>query len=147
MGKEIERKFLVRNTPDFTGLKSVKIVQAYLITEPQRIVRIRIAGELGFLAVKSDSAEGSFGRYEYEIPVKDALEIMRLCIPGKIEKTRYYIPYGQHTWEVDVFHGNNEGLIITEIELDSESEPYEKPAWLGEEVTGNPDYFNSNLIK
>ena len=149
MGKEIERKFLVREQPDFSGFKGISVIQAYLLSEPGRTVRIRIAGKRGFIAVKSDSEKGSFGRYEweYDIPVRDAYEIMELCIPGKIEKTRFFIPYKKHTWEVDVFHGGNNGLIVAEIELESESETFEKPAWIGEEVTGNPDYFNSNLIK
>ena len=149
MGREIERKFLVAGIPDFTGKKCVSMVQAYLSVETGRIIRIRIAGDEGFLAIKSDSSGGNIGRdeWEYRIPLNDALEMLDLCIPGKIEKTRYYFPYGNHTWEVDIFHGRNEGLVIAEIELKSESDVYERPGWLGEEITGNPEYYNSNLIK
>ncbi len=149
MGREIERKFLVSGNPEFTGKKSVSVVQAYLSVEPARTVRLRIAGDEGFITIKSSSSEGNVGRgeWEYRIPHDDALEMIDLCIPGRIEKTRYYFPYGDHTWEVDVFHGMNEGLIIAEIELNSESDVYDRPEWLGEEVTGNPDYYNSNLIK
>ena len=149
MGREIERKFLVSGNPEFAGKKSVFILQAYLAVEPDRIVRLRIAGNESFITIKTGSSKGKIGRneWEYRIPVKDAQEMIDICMPGKIEKTRYYFPCGKHTWEADVFHGKNDGLIIAEIELGSESEKFEKPGWLGEEVTGNPEYYNSNLIK
>ena len=149
MGIEIERKFLVKNNPDFANRKCIGIIQAYLSASTDMIVRIRIAGDEGFLTVKTCSIKGNIGRceWEYSIPVQDAHEMIRMCKPGKIEKTRYYVPFGRHTWEVDVFHGLNEGLIVAEIELDNESDTFEKPEWLGEEVTGRPEYYNSNLIK
>ena len=112
-------------------------------------MRLRIAGDDAFITVKGRPKGESISRNEWEfhIPVGDAREMMNLCLPGMIEKTRYIIPSGVHCFEVDVFHGKNEGLIIAEIELSDESEEFEKPAWLGEEVTGKPEYYNANLIK
>lgn len=149
MAIEIERKFLVKGSFKHLAVKEIRIVQAYLSVEPERIIRIRIAGHKAVFTIKSESPAGSLSRpeWEYELPVSDALELMKICIKGKIDKTRYYVPSGKHTFEVDVFHDRNEGLIIAEIELSSESEMFEKPEWLGEEVTGDPDYYNVNLIK
>ena len=109
---------------------------------------MRIYGEKAFLTVKSQADSASIVRseWEIEIPLPVAVEMMEICLPGRIFKSRYHIPWGGHTFEVDVFHERHEGLIIAEIELESESEHFEKPAWLGEEVTGNPEYYNSNLI-
>ncbi len=149
MAIEIERKFLV--TDDFTKLakKKQQITQYYITIDPDKIIRIRIIEDKAFLAIKSRMGEISIGRNEWEfpIPVSDAIEIKNICLPGKIVKTRYYIPYGNHTFEVDVFHEKNEGLIIAEIELNSENEQFEKPSWLGKEVTGIAEYYNANLIK
>jgi CYTH domain-containing protein len=113
-----------------------------------RTIRIRIVGAKGILTFKSVAGQGSFTRKEWEfgIPLNDAEEMLKICLPGIIDKTRYLIPVGTHTWEVDLFHGKNEGLIIAELELGFEAEKFEKPEWLGEEVTGNPKYYNSNLI-
>lgn len=148
MGKEIERKFLVK--PGLIGNlpEAVIITQGYLSVDPLRTVRLRIYGEKAFLTVKSQADSASLVRseWEIEIPLPVAVEMMEICLPGRIFKSRYHIPWGGHTFEVDVFHERHEGLIIAEIELESESEHFEKPAWLGEEVTGNPEYYNSNLI-
>jgi len=149
MGIEIERKFLVNGGFQHLSVKNIHIRQAYLSNCPERTIRLRIAGKKAFLTIKSDPQADSFTRmeWEYELPLSDAEEMMKICIPGKIEKTRYYVPCGKHMFEVDVFHDKNEGLIIAEIELSSESEVFEKPGWLGEEVTGDPSYYNVNLIK
>jgi adenylate cyclase len=148
MAEEIERKFLVKGPFKKLAKKSIRIRQAYISTEPVRTIRIRITGEKGILTFKSVAGQSSFTRkeWEFEIPLKDAEEMLKICLPGIIDKTRYLVPVGIHTWEVDLFHGKNEGLIIAEIELRSEGEKFEKPAWIGEEVTGNPKYYNSNLI-
>ncbi len=149
MAKEIERKFLVKG--EFRNLsgKKVNIIQAYLSTDPERIVRLRIAGDRAFLTLKSFATGKKISRneWEIEIPVKMAEEIIDICVPGRVNKTRYYIPFGIHVFEVDEFHGKNEGLVVAEIELSDENEVFEKPEWLGEEVTGRPEYQNSNLIK
>jgi adenylate cyclase len=148
MAIETERKFLAKPGFEQHAVKKVRIVQSYFSTEPDRTIRLRIANEKGIITFKSKAGKGTFSRneWEFEIPLKDAKEMLNICLPGRIEKTRYYVPTGVHVFEVDVFHGKNEGLIIAEIELGSESEEFEKPAWLGEEVTGNAAYYNSNLI-
>jgi adenylate cyclase len=130
-------------------VKNIRIKQAYLSVDPGKTIRLRITGEQAFLTIKTESQKELLSRreWEFEIPLNDALEMMKLCLPGIIDKTRYYVPVGEHMFEVDVFHDKNEGLIIAEIELSSENEVFEKPDWLGEEVTGNPAYYNVNLIK
>jgi adenylate cyclase len=147
MAVEIERKFLVTGNFKQYAVKSEKIVQAYLSKVPENIVRIRIMDEQAFLTIKDKSPSGCISRneWEFEIPVKDGREILKICKAGIIEKTRYYIQSGDHIFEVDEFHGKNEGLIVAEIELESENEKFNKPEWLGEEVTGDPKYFNSRL--
>ena len=147
MPLEIERKFLVKG--DFMPYvtSSERIAQGYLSSVPERTVRVRIRGEKGYLTIKGiGNAEGT-ARYEWEkeIPVSEALELMNLCVSDVIDKTRYLVPYGGHTYEVDVFHGANEGLVLAEIELADEQEMFEKPSWLGEEVTGDVRYYNSML--
>ncbi|MDX9726050.1 MAG: CYTH domain-containing protein [Bacteroidales bacterium] len=148
MGKETERKFLV--TGRFRHLASGKqhILQGYLAVDPERTVRIRLAGKKAFLTIKSPAKEGSFtrGEWEYEIPRTDAEEIMKICLPRRIEKTRYRILHGRHVIEVDEFHGEHIGLVMAEVELACEEEEFEKPEWLGEEVTGDPRYYNANMI-
>lgn len=150
MSYEIERKFLVKNT-DFIKVTKSKhyIVQAFLNSTPERTVRIRIKDDLAFLTIKGKSnAEGTTrSEWEYEIPVVDAQAMLKLCEPGSIEKYRYIIPVGEHEFEVDVFEGENQGLIVAEVELESADEYFEKPDWLGEEVTGDVRYYNSNLSK
>ncbi len=149
MATETERKFLVQGEFRHLSVRKLSITQFYLSTDPGRTIRIRIADSEAFLTIKSKPAKNSITRLEWEfpIPVADAVEMMQVSLPGKVVKTRHIVPYANQMFEVDVFHENNEGLIIAEIELDSEDQFVEKPDWLGEEVTGIPDYYNSNLIK
>jgi len=149
MAQEIERKFLVSG--DFSPFvtRRERIVQGYLCADAERTVRVRICGDKAFLTVKSATVAGSWSRYEFEtpVPVAEAEEMLKLCIPGVIDKERYRIDVENHTWEVDVFHGDNEGLTIAEIELASEDEPFVRPDWVGAEVTGDPKYYNSMLAQ
>ena len=149
MATETERKFLVKGEFRHLAVKEIKITQYYLSKEPDKTIRIRIADNKAFLTIKGCLTKGSISRNEWEfhIPLPDATEMMNVCIPGKIVKTRFLIPSGKHTFEVDVFHDKNEGLIIAEIELSSEDEHFDKPDWLGDEVTGKTEYYNANLIK
>jgi adenylate cyclase len=149
MARETERKFLVKGEFKHLATRKIEITQCYLLKDRDKTIRLRIAGEEGILTIKSSAAEGTITRGEWEFPVSlvDALDIFSLCLPGKIVKTRYLIPSGKHTIEVDVFHDKNEGLIVAEIELEFDDEIFEKPCWLGEEVTGRPEYFNSSLAK
>jgi len=145
---EIERKFLVTSI-DFIGESKVhfEIAQGYLSSHPERTVRVRIKGDKGYLTIKGKGNKSGVSRFEWEkeIPVKEAKNLLILCEKGIIHKTRYNIKKGKHTFEVDVFHGNNDGLIIAEIELNNEQEIFEKPKWLGEEVTNNECYYNAFL--
>lgn len=149
MAQEIERKFLVKG--DFLNevYNSEHIAQGYICSAPGRTVRVRIRGEKGFLTIKGPSNEKGLSRYEFEkeITKEEASQLMLLCEPGVIDKVRHLIKAGKHTFEVDVFHGENEGLILAEIELQYEDEPFERPHWLGEEVSGNRRYYNSMLTK
>jgi adenylate cyclase len=149
MIQEIERKFLVSG--DFKPFvsESIRIAQAYLSSVPERTVRVRIKGDKGYITVKGIAGDSGVSRFEWEkeIPLSEAQELLKICEPGVIDKTRHLILAGNHTFEVDEFHGENEGLIIAEIELDSEDEPFEKPFWLGREVTGDAEYYNSMLMK
>ena len=122
-------------------------MQGYICSDPDRTVRVRVRGDKGFLTIKGRGSEDGLSRYEWEkeIPVSEAFELMALCGSGVIDKTRYLVPFGRHTYEVDVFHGANEGLVLAEIELAEEQETFEKPSWLGEEVTGDVRYYNSML--
>jgi adenylate cyclase len=149
MAVETERKFLVKGHFKHLATRSTEIIQAYLSTDPQRVVRIRKMDDRAFITIKSDPAGSLMIRNEWEfaIPEKDADEIIKISLPGHIEKTRYYIPAGIHTWEVDEFHGKNDGVIIAEIELADSGEEFDRPEWLGEEVTGNPEYYNVNMIR
>ena len=148
MALEIERKFLVKGVFEHLAEKKIRIKQCYFSTDPGRIIRLRITDRKGIVTFKSNIVAESFSRneWEFEIPLKNAEEMIKICLPGTIDKTRYYIPAGRHIFEVDVFHGKNEGLVIAEIELSSETEEFERPEWLGEEVTGKAEYYNSNLI-
>lgn len=148
MAKEIERKFLVRGEFRHLSVKELKITQGYLSVDPARIIRLRVCDKRAILSVKAPLGNSGFSRHEweFEIPLSEASEILKVCLPEIIYKTRYLVPFSSHTYEVDIFHGRNEGLIIAELELTSEDEVFEKPEWLGEEVTGKPEYYNSNLI-
>ncbi len=145
MGIEIERKFLVKGDFSSDVKRTERIVQAYLCSSPERTVRVRIKGDQGFLTIKGASDKNGFARseFEYPIPAGDAEEILRLCPSGRIDKIRHYIDYKGHTFEVDVFSGKHEGLTLAELELSAEDEQYEKPGWLGEEVTGDLRYYNA----
>ena len=149
MGQEIERKFLVAGDFKPFAKKAVRIVQGYLSSVAERTVRVRIKGDEGFITVKGLGSESGASRFEWEkeIPVSDALELMKLCEPGVIDKTRYLVDVGGHTYEVDEFYGDNDGLVVAEIELSSEDEDFIRPEWLGEEVTGDVKYYNSMLMK
>jgi len=149
MATETERKYLVKGEFRNLAVREINIIQSYLSVDPEKTIRLRIANNTAFLTVKSKPKKNSITRneWEVEIPLKDGLEMMNLCLPGRVVKTRFIVPSGKHTFEIDVFHEQNEGLVVAEIELTTENELFEKPDWLGEEVTGNPKYFNSNLIK
>lgn len=148
--QEIERKFLVTSEAfKNEAFKRARIVQGFLSSNPNRIVRIRIHGEQGFITVKGKPNETGVSRFEWErqISLAEAEELLQLCEPGIIEKTRFEVQNGEHIYEVDEFLGENEGLIVAEIELSSEDESFSKPVWLGKEVTGEVKYYNSNLSK
>lgn len=148
--QEIERKFLVNNLKfKEEVVSSFEIAQGFLNTHAERTVRIRIKGNQGFLTIKGKSNESGTSRFEWEteIPVAEAKQLLKLCEKGIIEKIRYNIPSGNHTFEVDEFFGDNEGLIIAEVELQHENEAFKKPDWLGKEVTGQTPYYNSQLSK
>jgi len=146
---ETERKFLLKNDSwkaAVTG--SVIIAQGFLSKDPERTVRVRIAGDKAFLTIKGKPPEDrplDTPEFEYPIPVKDAEVLLKQCLPGGISKTRHYIPAGHHIWEIDVFQGENAGLVVAEIELASAEEDFKKPDWLGEEVTFDMRYKNAPL--
>jgi len=147
---EIERKFLVTSKAFKTeALKHFRIVQGFLNTHKERTVRVRLKGNKGYLTIKGESSNDGLSRFEWEkeISKQDAKSLLTLCEKGVIDKVRYEIPIGKHTFEVDEFFGDNEGLIIAEVELTSEDESFLKPDWLGEEVTGQIKYYNSQLSK
>lgn len=149
MPKEIERKFLV-TSPAWRDQAHdrLRLVQGYLANTGTASVRVRVSGETAYLNVKSMTLGVSRHEYEYPIPVDDAREMLaELCQGPLIEKDRYLVEVGAHTWEVDEFFGDNAGLIVAEIELDDPDEPFEKPAWVGEEVSDDPRYYNVMLIQ
>ena len=148
--EEIERKFLVTNTDFISESNSNnRIVQGYLNSDPSRTVRVRIKGEQGFLTIKGKGNASGTTRFEWEkeIDVAEAESLLLLCEKGIIDKIRYEILVGKHTFEVDVFSGENQGLVMAEVELSEENEFFEKPKWLGNEVTGDKRYYNSYLSK
>ena len=149
MAQEIERKFLVKGEFKSFAYSQSHIVQGYISSAHGRTVRIRIRDEKGYLTIKGASNASGMSRYEWEkeIPFNEAQELMKLCEPDIIDKIRYLVKSGKHTFEVDEFYGKNEGLILAEVELNSEDELYEKPSFIGEEVTGDIRYYNSNLMK
>ncbi len=145
MAKEIERKFLVTGTAWRKGAKGKRYRQGYLTLDPDCTVRVRIAGRQGFLTIKGISKGASRDEFEYPVPLADAHQLLRLCKSAIIEKTRYRIPHKGHTWEVDVFAGENRGLVVAELELKSERQSFPRPPWVGREVTDDPRYFNASL--
>ena len=146
MAYEIEHKYIVKND-EYKRMATgkVDIRQGYLNRNPDRTVRIRTMGEKGFLTVKSRNHGAKRLEFEYEIPGHDAAEILKLAEPGIVEKTRYLVPFGGLIWEVDEFHGSLNGVVLAEVEIPDDGITYEKPPFIGADITGNPDYYNSNL--
>ncbi len=149
MAQEIERKFLVKGDFKNLAVKSTRIIQGYLSSVPERTVRVRVKGDKGFITIKGIGSTSGASRYEWEkeIGTTEANELLAICEPGVIDKTRFLVKAGPHTFEVDEFYGENEGLTVAEVELSSEGESFERPEWLGEEVTGDARYYNSMLMK
>ncbi|MEZ0276112.1 MAG: CYTH domain-containing protein [Roseimicrobium sp.] len=147
MGQEIERKFLVKSDTWREGAEGTLYRQGYLAKDVERTVRVRIAGDQAYLTIKGRTKGTSRAEYEYEIPLKDAEEMLALCDGPLVEKTRHKIPHAGHTWEVDVFHGDNDGLIMAEVELEREDAEVELPGWAGKEVSDDARYYNSSLSK
>ena len=149
MNYEIERKFLVIGEYKSKAFKKHRIVQGYLSSVAERVVRVRLKDEKAYLTVKSTVGGSEFTRYEWEqeIPLNDGEAMLKFCEPSIIEKIRYLIKNGNHIFEVDEFQGDNEGLVLAEIELNAENEAFEQPDWLGEEVTQDIRYYNSYLSK
>lgn len=148
MGLEIERKFRVKRRDFLDGCTGERLIQGYLSHEVHATVRVRIHGDRAWLTIKGENRGAVRREFEYAVPVRDARTMLEeLCPAGIIDKTRYRLPVGDHVWEVDVFHGDNHGLWVAEIELDAEDEPFHKPDWLGDEVTHDPRYYNSALSR
>ena len=149
MALEIERKYLVCGDFKKEVVRSERMVQGYISSVPGRTVRVRIFGEKAFLTIKGPSTDNGLSRFEFEqeVPIADGEALFALCEPGAIEKTRHWIESGSHTWEVDVFHGANEGLVLAEIELSAADDSFQLPEWAGKEVTGDRRYYNSMLTK
>lgn len=146
---EIERKYLIKDSTIVQGLKGKRIVQAYLSTDQERAVRVRIKNQKGFLTIKGKSSDDGTSRMEWEkeISLKEAEQLISLALPGLIDKIRYEIQLDKHLWEIDVFRGTNEGLILAEVELKSATEEIKLPDWIDKEVTGDPRYYNSYLTQ
>jgi adenylate cyclase len=148
---EIEKKFLVKGDFKKDAFKATRITQGYLSSVPERTVRVRVKGDKGVITIKGIGNASGAARFEWEkeIPVEEVKALLDICEPGVIDKTRYLVKNadGVHTWEVDEFYGENEGLTLAEIELTGEDEEFDKPSWLGEEVTGDAKYYNSMLMK
>jgi len=146
MGKEIERKFMVKEGP-WRNVKGTRYHQGYLNSAKERNVRVRTMEDKAYLTIKGIAIGASRMEFEYEIPLQDANELLEICEKPLIEKTRYKVQKGGFVWEIDEFSGENQGLIVAEVELESEDQVFPKPDWVRAEVTGDPRYFNSNLIK
>jgi CYTH domain-containing protein len=146
MAKEIERKFLVKEGT-WRNEKGTEYRQGYLNSAKERIVRVRTIDDKGYLTIKGITVGASRTEFEYQIPRQDADQLLDLCEKPLIEKIRYQVVEGDFVWEIDEFLGENRGLIVAEVELESEDQAFSKPDWVGKEVTGDPRYFNSNLIK
>ena len=149
MAQEIERKFLAIGDFKSQAFEQSRIVQGYISSARGRTVRVRIRNGRGYLTIKGASNESGTSRYEWEkeLPLHEAEELMKLCEPGIIDKTRYLVRSGKHIFEVDEFYGENEGLIVAEVELNAEDEAFVKPSFIGQEVTGDVRYYNSQLMK
>ena len=149
MGLEIERKFLLADDAwRSLATDSRRYCQGYLCSDGERAVRVRIAGESAFLTIKGGAAGVSHLEFEYPLPLEDAKILLeRLAEKPLIEKIRYFVPHGGMIWEVDEFFGLNKGLTLAELELESEDQPFEKPPWVGKEVTEDPRYYNASLVK
>lgn len=150
MAIEIERKFLVTDDSYKTlAYHSDRIAQGYICREGGNSARVRVRGDKGYITIKGPSRDGGLSRYEWEkeIPVQEAWELMRLCNGATIDKTRYLVRCGAHTFEIDEFHGDNEGLVVAEVELSNADELFEKPGFIGKEVTGDKRYYNSSLTR
>jgi len=147
MGKEIERKFLVRGD-SWRGSEGVMVRQGHLSVDKERVVRVRTAGEKGFLTIKGRGEGLTRPEYEYEIPLQDAEEMLdTLCTGHLIEKIRYYVEHVGLTWEIDEFRGENQGLVVAEVEIETEDQVIAKPDWVGDEVSDDPRYLNVNLAR
>jgi len=144
---EIERKFLLNSVSFMGDILGRRITQGYLSTDPHRTVRVRMQGSTGTVTIKGKSNDSGLSRYEWEkeIPVVEAQALLEIALPGIIDKTRYMINFKGFNYEVDVFHGANKGLLLAELELEDELQPFLKPDWLGDEVTGDKRYYNSYL--
>jgi adenylate cyclase len=148
MPQEIERKFLVTSPGFKLGARSTRYRQGYLVTDPRRSVRVRVGGGEAFVTIKGPTSGATRQEYEYPIPVAHAAEILeRLALAPVIDKTRHVLEVDGLVWEVDEFHGENEGLVIAEVELHSEDQPITLPEWVGEEVTSDARYFNQSLVE
>ena len=149
MAQEIERKFLVIGDFKSQAFEQSRIIQGYISSARGRTVHVRIRNGRGYLTIKGASNESGTSRYEWEkeLSLHEAEELMKLCEPGVIDKTRYLVRSGEHIFEVDEFYGENEGLIVAEVELNAEDEAFVKPSFIGQEVTGDVRYYNSQLMK
>ncbi|MCW6036391.1 CYTH domain-containing protein [Spirulina subsalsa FACHB-351] len=147
MGQEIERKYLVKGESWRVGSQGEVYCQGYITREPQRTVRVRIVGEQGYLTIKGATQGITRCEFEYPIPLADARALLDLCDRPFIEKTRYKLQIGDFLWEIDEFHGENQGLILAEVELPDENTFVPLPDWVGEEVSQDGRYYNANLVK
>ena len=152
MATETERKFLIRGEEYKSEVfRSMHLTQGYLCSTPKCSARVRISDDRGFLTLKGPSDARGLSRFEWEkeIPLSEARDLIPLCVSGLIDKTRHLVRNtdGRHVWEIDEFHGDNEGLVVAEIEISSDDDPFDRPSWLGEEVTGLRRYYNSSLSR
>jgi adenylate cyclase len=148
MAIEIERKFLIKNNDWKTHVQTTQVIkQGYLSLDMDRTVRVRLVGNFAQLTIKSKTIGNSRHEFEYEIPVEDAQALVKMCIPPILDKTRHLVLHDNLTWEVDIFSGENEGLRVAEVELDSENTALNLPDWVGQEVSGDARYYNANLIQ
>jgi len=148
MAVEIERKFRTKGVDFLANQEGERLTQGYLSHDPRATVRLRVQGDRAWLTIKGKTHGASRSEFENPIPTADAHAMLEeMCPQGVIDKTRYRIQVGEHVWEVDEFHGDNQGLVVAEVELDSEDQPFERPPWLGEEVTDDPRYYNSALSR